>query len=355
MSFNRSKSPNLPNRCICNTLGIDLDHMQGLPPHRFSVAPMMECTDRHCRAFHRVLTRQALLYTEMVTAAAVVHGDVERLLGFDPAEQPVALQLGGSEPRQLAEAARIGEGLGYREINLNCGCPSTRVHAGRFGACLMAEPLRVAECVEAMQAAVSVPVTVKCRIGIDDQDSEDALSAFVAAIADAGCRTVIVHARKAWLKGLSPKQNRVVPPLDHGRVHRLKQARPDLVIILNGGVQSLDEALGHLRHVDGVMLGRAAYERPWLLADVDRLIFGRTNPVASREAALLSYLPYVEARLARGVPLATITRHLLGLFHGEPGGRQFRRVLSESAHRSGADTALILRALESCTRVREAA
>ena len=263
-----------------------------LPPHRFSVAPMMECTDRHCRAFHRILTREALLYTEMVTAA-VVHGNVGRLIGFDPAEQPVALQLGGSAPHALA--ARIGVDLGYSEINLNCGCPSNRVHAGRFGACLMAEPRRVAECVEAMQSAVSVPVTVKCRIGIDDQDSEESLSAFVAAIAAAGCRTVIVHARKAWLKGLSPKQNRDVPPLDYRRVYRLKQARPDLRIILNGGVQSLDEAVGHLRHVDGVMIGRAAYERPWLLADVDRLIFGRANPVASREVALLSYLPYVES------------------------------------------------------------
>jgi tRNA-dihydrouridine synthase A len=319
--------------------------------HRFSVAPMMECTDRHCRVFHRILTREALLYTEMVTAAAVLHGNVERLIGFDPAEQPVALQLGGSEPRELAAAARIGADLGYGEINLNCGCPSNRVHAGRFGACLMAEPGRVAECVEAMQSAVPVPVTVKCRIGIDDQDGEEALSAFVAAIAAAGCRTVIVHARKAWLKGLSPKQNREVPPLDHQRVHRLKQAWPDLGIILNGGVQSLDEALGHLRHVDGVMLGRAAYERPWLLADVDRLIFGRANPVASREAALLRYLPYVEERLASGVPLQTMTRHLLGIFHSEPGGRQFRRVLSQSAHRPNADAALILRAIESCTRL----
>jgi tRNA-dihydrouridine synthase A len=318
---------------------------------KFSVAPMMECTDRHCRAFHRILTRQALLYTEMVTAAAVVHGDVERLIGFDPAEQPVALQLGGSTPRELADAARIGAELGYCEINLNCGCPSNRVHAGRFGACLMAEPRRVAECVDAMQSAVSVPVTVKCRIGIDDQDSEQALSAFVATIAAAGCSTIIVHARKAWLKGLSPKQNREVPPLDHGRVYRLKQARPDLRIILNGGVQSLDEAVGHLRHVDGVMIGRAAYKRPWLLADVDRLIFGRASPVASREAALLCYLPYVEDRLARGVPLQTITRHLLGIFHGEPGGRQFRRVLSETAHRTSADATLILRAIESCSRL----
>jgi tRNA-dihydrouridine synthase A len=326
-----------------------------LQPHRFSVAPMMECTDRHCRAFHRILTREALLYTEMVTAAAVLHGNVERLIGFDPAERPVALQLGGSEPRALAAAARIGADLGYGEINLNCGCPSNRVHAGRFGACLMAEPGRVAECVEAMQSAVPVPVTVKCRIGIDDQDSEEALSAFVAAIAAAGCRTVIVHARKAWLKGLSPKQNREVPPLDHHRVHRLKQAWPDLGIILNGGVQSLDEAVGHLHHVDGVMLGRAAYERPWLLADVDRLIFGRANPVASREAALLRYLPYVEERLASGVPLQTMTRHLLGIFHGEPGGRQFRRVLSQSAHRPSADATLILRAIESCTRLGMAA
>jgi len=313
--------------------------------NRFSVAPMMECTDRHCRAFHRSLTRGALLYTEMVTAAAVVHGDVERLIGFDPAEQPVALQLGGSHPRELAAASRIGADLGYREINLNCGCPSSRVHAGRFGACLMAEPRLVADCVVAMQAAVPVPVTVKCRIGIDDQDSEEALSDFVDCVAAAGCSTFIVHARKAWLKGLSPRQNRQVPPLDHGRVYRLKQARPELRIILNGGVQSLDEAQHHLGHVDGVMMGRAAYERPWLLADVDRAIFGRDNPVASREAAVLGYLPYVERERARGVPLKVMARHLFGLYHGEPGGRQFRRALSETAHRSEANGRTILRAL----------
>ena len=313
--------------------------------NRFSVAPMMECTDRHCRAFHRLLTRGALLYTEMVTAAAVVHGDVERLIGFDPAEQPVALQLGGSHPRELVAASRIGADLGYREINLNCGCPSSRVHAGRFGACLMAEPRLVADCVVAMQAAVPVPVTVKCRIGIDDQDGEEALSDFVDWVAAAGCSTFIVHARKAWLKGLSPRQNCEVPPLDHGRVYRLKEARPELRIILNGGVQSLDEAKHHLRHVDGVMMGRAAYERPWLLADVDRVIFGRDNPVASREAALLGYLPYVERERARGVPLKVMARHLLGLYHGEPGGRQFRRALSETAHRKEADGRVILRAL----------
>jgi tRNA-dihydrouridine synthase A len=315
--------------------------------HRFSVAPMMECTDRHCRAFHRLLTREALLYTEMVTAAAVTHGDVDRLIGFDPSEQPVALQLGGSDPRELAAAARIGADLGYREINLNCGCPSSRVHAGRFGACLMAEPALVADCVAAMQAAVSVPVTVKCRIGIDDQDGEEALSGFVDAVAAAGCSTFIVHARKAWLKGLSPRQNREVPPLDHGRVHRLKQARPELRIILNGGVRSLDEARHHLRHVDGVMMGRAAYEQPWSLADVDRKIFGCANPLASREAALLQYLPHVERERARGVPLKAMTRHLLGLFHGEAGGRQFRRVLSEMAHLNEADGRVILHALRS--------
>ncbi len=315
--------------------------------HRFSVAPMMECTDRHCRAFHRLLTREALLYTEMVTAAAVTHGDVDRLIGFDPSEQPVALQLGGSDPRELAAAARIGADLGYREINLNCGCPSSRVHAGRFGACLMAEPALVADCVAAMQAAVSVPVTVKCRIGIDDQDGEEALSGFVDAVAAAGCSTFIVHARKAWLKGLSPRQNREVPPLDHGRVHRLKQARPELRIILNGGVRSLDEARHHLRHVDGVMMGRAAYEQPWSLADVDRKIFGCANPLASREAALLQYLPHVERERARGVPLKAMTRHLLGLFHGEAGGRQFRRVLSETAHLNEADGRVILHALRS--------
>ena len=315
------------------------------PAHRFSVAPMMDWTDRHCRAFHRALTRRALLYTEMVTSAAVVHGDRERLIGFDPAEYPVALQLGGCEPAELAAAARIGAAMGYDEINLNCGCPSERVQSGRFGACLMAEPQTVAACVTAMGAAVPIPVTVKCRIGIDDDDSEDAFCAFVDTVAAAGCTTFIVHARKAWLKGLSPRQNREIPPLDYARVHRLKAARPDLEIVINGGIATLDAAESHLAHVDGVMLGRAAYQTPWLIADADRRIFGDANPVTSRAAALTAFLPYVDAKLAQGVFLSRLTRHLLGLYHGEPGGRLWRRHLSENAHRAGAGRDVVEAAL----------
>jgi tRNA-dihydrouridine synthase A len=242
--------------------------------HKFAVAPLMDWTDRHCRFFHRILTRQALLYTEMVTAEAILHGKRELLLGFSPEEHPIALQLGGSNPAKLAEAARIGAGYGYDEINLNVGCPSDRVQEGRFGACLMAEPQLVADCVAAMRAAVQIPVTVKCRIGIDDQDSERDFQTFIDTVADAGCTTFIVHARKAWLKGLSPKENRDIPPLDYDRVHRLKASRPDLTIVLNGGLGSLDEALQHQGALDGVMLGRAAYQTPWLLADVDQRIFG---------------------------------------------------------------------------------
>ena len=316
-----------------------------IPAHRFSVAPMMDWTDRHCRAFHRVLTRRALLYTEMVTSAAVVHGDRERLIGFDPAEHPVGLQLGGCEPGELAAAARIGAAMGYDEINLNCGCPSERVQSGRFGACLMAEPATVAACVAAMGAAVSIPVTVKCRIGIDDDDSEDTFRAFIDTVAAAGCTTFIVHARKAWLKGLSPRQNREFPPLDYARVHRLKAVRPDLGIVVNGGIASLEAAQSHLAHVDGVMLGRAAYQTPWLIADTDRRVFGDANPVMNRAAAVVAFLPYVDARLARGVFLSRLTRHLLGLYHGEPGGRLWRRQLSENAHRAGAGRDVVEEAL----------
>ncbi len=323
-------------------------------PRRFSVAPMMDWTDRHCRAFHRVLTRRGLLYTEMLTAAAVVHGDTKRLLGFDACEHPVALQLGGSEPHQLAEAARIGADLGYDEINLNCGCPSERVQSGRFGACLMGEPQTVAECVAAMRAAVTIPVTVKCRIGIDDKDSEADFRAFVDTVAAAGCSTFIVHARKAWLSGLSPKENREIPPLDHTRVHRLKQARPDLEIIVNGGIASVEAAEGHLARVDGVMLGRAAYQTPWLLADADRRLFGGVNPVSSRGEAVAAFMPYIEERLAEGVFLSRLTRHMLGLYHGQPGGRLWRRHLSENAHRPGAGRAVVDEALalvaETCAR-----
>ena len=298
---------------------------------------MMEWTDRHCRYFMRLMSPCALLYTEMVTAAAVVHGDRARLLGFDPAEQPVALQLGGSDPAQLAEAARIGEGFGYREINLNIGCPSDRVQSGRFGACLMAEPDLVARCVDAMQDAAGVPVTVKCRIGIDNQDAEQDLDRFVSAVADAGCRTFIVHARKAWLEGLSPKENRDVPPLDHDRVHRLKRKFSGLEICINGGIETVAEAEDHLAFVDGVMMGRAAYHNPYLLAEVDARIFGEGGgPARNREDVLDRYIPYAERELARGTRLHHLTRHILGLYHGQPGARAFRRRLSEEGARSDA-------------------
>ena len=301
------------------------------PLHRFCVAPMMDWTDRHCRYFHRLLTRRALLYTEMVTAEAVIHGKRERLLGFSGEEQPVALQLGGSDPAKLAQAARIGEDFGYREINLNVGCPSDRVQEGRFGACLMAEPELVARCVSAMQGAVSVPVTVKCRIGIDDQDSEADFQRFIDVVAGAGCRVFIVHARKAWLSGLSPKANREVPPLDYARVYRLKAARPELSIIINGGIASVAEAQAHLQFVDGVMAGRAAYQTPYMLADVDRAIYGDDEAPRDRGEAVEALLPYVAAHLKRGGRLNNVTRHILGLYHGEPGARAFRRHLSEQA------------------------
>jgi tRNA-dihydrouridine synthase A len=297
---------------------------------------MMDWTDRHCRFFHRILTRHALLYTEMVTAEAILHGKRELLLGFDATEHPVALQLGGSDSKKLSEAAAIGEGFGYDEINLNIGCPSDRVQEGRFGACLMAEPDLVAECMSAMAARVRVPVTVKCRIGIDDQDSEDDLETFVLAIKHAGVRVLIVHARKAWLKGLSPKENREVPPLDYARVYRLKQRHPDMTIVINGGIGSLDAAAQHLARVDGVMLGRAAYQTPYILADVDRNFFGESGSAMTRADALLALRPYVAAHLQRGGRLNSIMRHVLGLYHGEPGARLFRRHLSEYGVKAGA-------------------
>jgi tRNA-dihydrouridine synthase A len=306
---------------------------------------MMEWTDRHCRYFHRQLTRRALLYTEMVTAPAIIHGKRERLLGFDLEERPVALQIGGSDPRELAEAARIGESFGYDEINLNAGCPSDRVRAGRFGACLMAEPELVADCVAAMRSAVHVPVTVKCRIGIDDQDSEADLARFVETVAAAGCRVFIVHARKAWLNGLSPKENRDVPPLDHGRVHRLKAARPDLTVVINGGIKTIGEARGHLAHVDGVMLGRAAYQTPALLMEVDEAFYGAPVNNAHPMEPVLRMIPYIERELARGVKLSAITRHMLGLAQGLPGARRFRRRLTEGAIERGAGVEVVLEAL----------
>jgi tRNA-dihydrouridine synthase A len=299
---------------------------------------MMDWTDRHCRVFHRLLTRRARLYTEMLTTGAIIHGDRARLLGFDANEHPVALQLGGSDPRDLATAARIGEDFGYDEINLNVGCPSDRVKDGRFGACLMAEPKLVAACVDAMKRAVSIPVTVKCRIGIDDQDPEVALDTLARDVVAAGSDALIVHARKAWLDGLSPKENRDIPPLDYDRVYRLKQALPDLPVIINGGIGSLADAKAHLAKVDGVMLGRAAYQEPWRLLTVDPDIFDEAAPHATMKDAFVAMMPYIERELARGTRLHAITRHFVGAFHGVPGARAFRRHLAENGVRPGAGT-----------------
>jgi tRNA-dihydrouridine synthase A len=315
---------------------------------------MMDWTDRHCRAFHRMLTRRALLYTEMVTTGAVLHGDRERLLGFSDLEHPVALQLGGSEPVALAASARIGEDLGYDEINLNVGCPSDRVQSGRFGACLMREPALVAEGMAAMIAAVRIPVTLKCRIGVDDQDPEKALFDLVDACAAAGVTTVVIHARKAWLSGLSPKENRDIPPLDYPLVWRLKRERPHLTVVINGGVAGLDEAEAHLSHVDGVMLGRAAYHTPGLLGEVDRRLFGAGGDVAALEA-VEAYLPYLSEQLARGVHLAAMTRHMLGLFHGQPGARAWRRILTVGGVKPGAGVEVIEEALAAVEPARAAA
>ena len=303
--------------------------------HRFCIAPMMDWTDRHCRFLHRQLTRHALLYTEMVTADAILRGNRERLLGFDRREDPVALQLGGSEPEKLAEAAKIGAGFGYSEINLNVGCPSDRVQSGRFGACLMQEPRLVAECVAAMREAVSVPVTVKCRIGVDKQDPEKALRELIGLCARAGVKTFAVHARKAWLEGLSPKENRDVPPLDYTLVYRVKQEHPKLRIVLNGGIATLDEAQTHLAHVDGVMLGRAAYHSPAMLTDVDARFFGGA-PV-SLDEAVDAYVDYVAGQLEQRVSLSRLTKPMLGLFNGKTGARLFRRHLAENATLRGAN------------------
>ncbi len=312
---------------------------------RFSVAPMMEWTDRHCRFFHRLLTRRTLLYTEMVTTGAIIHGNRERLLGFDPEEQPVALQLGGSDPAALAQCARIAADFGYVEVNLNVGCPSDRVQEGRFGACLMAEPALVGDCVAAMKAAVALPVTVKCRIGIDEQDPEVALEALARAVKTAGVDALVVHARKAWLSGLSPRENRDIPPLDYGRVYRLKAAHPSLPVIINGGVASVEAAQKHLAHVDGVMMGRAAYQEPWRLLAVDPLLFGADALHASAKSAAGALLPYIERELARGTRLHSIVRHLHGLFHAVPGARAFRRHLATQAVKPGAGASVLSEAL----------
>jgi len=311
---------------------------------------MMDWTDRHCRVLHRTLTAHARLYTEMLTAKAILHGDRDRLLGFSLAEHPVALQLGGAEPAELAEAARIGAAFGYDEINLNVGCPSDRVQTGRFGACLMREPALVADCMAAIGAAVDVPATVKCRLGVDDQAPEDSLFELVNRCADAGVRTFIVHARKAWLNGLSPKDNRDIPPLDYAIVHRLKRERPELTIVINGGVASLDAAAAHLEAVDGVMLGRAAYHEPALLGEVDRRFFASAAPPVAPETAVERYLPYVLDQLARGVRLASMTRHMLGLFHGRPGARGWRRMLTVEGSNAGAGAGVIERALDDVRR-----
>lgn len=310
---------------------------------KLSVAPMMDWTDRHCRYFHRLLSPHARLYTEMVTSAALVRGKQLRLLEHSQQEHPVALQLGGSDPLELAEAARLGAQAGYDEINLNVGCPSDRVQSGRFGACLMREPALVGDCVKAMRDAVSVPVTVKCRIGVDEQDEYADLQHFTETMLDAGVEVLVVHARKAWLQGLSPKENREIPPLDYQRVYRLKREFPQLVVVINGGITSVEAVREHLQHVDGVMLGRAAYHDPYVLARVEAALYDA--PLPSRESVLQHMRPYVEAELARGTALKHISRHLLGLYQGEPGARGFRRVLSEGAHRDGAGWSLVEQAM----------
>jgi tRNA-dihydrouridine synthase A len=318
--------------------------------YRFCVAPMMEWTDRHCRVFHRLLSRRARLYTEMVTANAILHGPRQRLIGFDAREQPVAIQLGGSEPTALAQAAKIAEDFGYCEVNLNVGCPSDRVKSGAFGACLMREPDLVADCVAAMKRAVQVPVTVKCRLGVDDQEPREALFTLAEKLRAAGADALVVHARMAWLKGLSPRENREIPPLDYPLVHALKREHPRLPIIINGGIASLDDARAQLAQVDGVMMGRAAYQNPEILLGVDPILFSEPAPFASSRAALDAYVAYISSQLGRGVPLAAMTRHLLGLFAGQPGARAFRRVLATEATRPGATLDVIARAVAEIDR-----
>jgi tRNA-dihydrouridine synthase A len=324
---------------------VHLKTMSNPLSRRFCVAPMMEWTDRHCRFIHRLLTRRALIYSEMLTTGAILHGDRDRLLGFDPAEHPVALQLGGSDPRALAASARIAEEFGYDEINLNVGCPSERVQEGRFGACLMAEPALVGDCVAAMKDAVAVPVTVKCRIGVDDQNPEEALETLTSTVEQAGVDALIVHARKAWLEGLSPRQNREVPPLDYDRVYRLKRTHPGLEVIINGGIASLEQASAQLAQVDGVMMGRAAYQEPWRLLAVDPILFGEPAPYSSAKAVAAALIPYIERELARGTRLHAITRHLHGLFHAVPGARAFRRHLATAAVKPGAGADVLSEAL----------
>ena len=322
---------------------------------RLTVAPMMDWTDRHCRVFHRLLAPHARLYTEMVHAQAVIHGDRERLLGFDAVEHPVALQLGGSDAAHLAQATRIGADWGYDEVNLNVGCPSDRVQAGRFGACLMREPSLVAECIAAMAAVSPVPVTVKCRLGVDEMEDYGVFRAFVDTVASAGCGLFVVHARKAWLQGLSPKENREIPPLRHDWVHRLKRERPDLRILINGGLATVEDSVAALEHVDGVMIGRAAYHEPYRLHRMDRAMFTPDVAPLERGELLRAFRPYVDHCRARGVALKHVTRHILGLFHGQPGGRAYRQVLSEGAPRSDAGWDLLESALAVTVRREDAA
>ncbi|WP_444926750.1 tRNA dihydrouridine(20/20a) synthase DusA [Microbulbifer sp. TRSA002] len=323
--------------------------MSDFSPHRFCTAPLLDWSDRHCRYMWRLLSKHARLYSEMVTTGAILHGDQQRHLQFDAAEQPVALQLGGSDPQELAECARIAEEWGYSEINLNCGCPSDRVQSGRFGACLMAEPDVVAAGLTAMREAVSIPVTVKHRIGIDDMEDYPGLTRFVEAQANAGVDTFIVHARKAWLKGLSPKENREIPPLNYDMVYQLKKDYPQLQIVINGGINSIEECQQHLSHLDGVMLGRAAYQTPTILAQVDSQLFGgETGPDAIQVVEQM--LPYIEQEMQRGQRLNHITRHMLGLFQGLPGARRFRRHLSENAHKPGAGPEVLEQALAQVTQ-----
>ncbi len=319
-----------------------------------AIAPMMDWTDRHCRFLHRQFTRRALLYTEMVVADAVIHGDRERLLGFDPAEHPVALQLGGSDPAKLAQAAEIGASFGYDEINLNVGCPSDRVQSGTFGACLMKSPDLVADCVAAMKAAVDVPVTVKCRLGVDEQDIETALDTLAAGVFANGADALWVHARKAWLEGLSPKENRDIPPLDYPRVYRLKKKYPDRFIGINGGIRDLEEAKGHLAHVDGAMLGRAAYHTPGVLAHADSAIYGEVSRPVNDRDLIERMAEYADRHIAQGGRLGHVTRHMVGLFHGQPGARRFRQILSTDATRPGAGSTVLRQAFAAVDRERSA-
>jgi tRNA-dihydrouridine synthase A len=320
--------------------------------HRFSVAPMLDWTDKHCRYFHRLLSQHAVLYTEMVTTGALIHGNGD-YLDFNQEEHPVVLQLGGSHPGDMAHCAKLAEARGYDAVNINVGCPSDRVQNGMFGACLMAQPQQVADCVKAMQDAVSIPITVKTRIGIDDSDDYQFLQDFVIAVADAGCEQLIIHARKAWLKGLSPKENREVPPLNYDRVYQLKREFPQLNISINGGVKTLQQAKQQLHYLDGVMIGREAYSNPMLLSSVDSLIYGKTEPVRSPEQVVLAMLPYIERQMQQGARFWHIARHMLGLFQGMPGARQWRRLLSEQGHFATAEPELLLRALAKLQPVTE--